>query len=181
MTDSAVDFSALMRQSLAGDKRAYATLLTHVSQTLRPFLGKRLNNPTEVDDVLQEILISIHKARHTYDGERPFKPWVYAIAKFRLQDHLRKHYADHLKRSADLSEADFAMNEHVTIEGITYESIKEEIDKLPEKQAKILTLMHNDGYTSKEVANKIGMKESAVKVAAHRAYKILRKKLAHHG
>ena len=45
----------------------------------------RLSIANEVDDLLQEILISVHKARHTYDGNRPYKPWVYAIAKFRLQ------------------------------------------------------------------------------------------------
>ena len=51
------------------------------------------------------------------------------------------------------------------------------MQKLPDKQASILQLMHQDGYTSREVAQKMGMNESAVKVAAHRAYKLLRKKL----
>jgi RNA polymerase sigma-70 factor (ECF subfamily) len=51
------------------------------------------------------------------------------------------------------------------------------VQRLPEKQALILQLMHQEGYTAKEVAEKIGMTESAVKVAAHRAYKILRERL----
>jgi RNA polymerase sigma-70 factor (ECF subfamily) len=51
------------------------------------------------------------------------------------------------------------------------------VEQLPEKQATILRLLHRDGFTAKEVAEKIGMNESAVKVAAHRAYKVLRKKL----
>ncbi len=183
MNDQDTDFSALMRQSLAGDKRAYATLLSETSRLLRPFLSKRLNHMNEVDDVLQEILLSIHKARHTYDGQRPYKPWAFAIAKFRLQDHLRKHYADQLRHSSELSEADdFSLQNSaagdVTFSGISFESIKKEIDQLPTKQAQILTLMHHEGYTSKEVADKIGMKESAVKVAAHRAYKLLKKRLS---
>lgn len=173
---SDTDYASLMRQSLAGDKRAYAQLLANTAAMLRPSLSKRLNNQSEVDDVLQEILLSIHKARHTYDGGRPYKPWAFAIAKFRFQDHLRKIYGDRLRHSAGLEEADFVISD-VTESGIAYESIKEEIDKLAKKQAMILTLMHNDGYTSKEIADKIGMKESAVKVAAHRAYKILKKKL----
>ena len=61
-----------------------------------------VNSASEVDDLLQEILISIHKARHTYDGERPYKPWAYAIAKFRLQDYLRAHYADQLHHAVDV-------------------------------------------------------------------------------
>ena len=177
MADTTDNLEALMRQSLAGDQRAYAALLQETSRLLRPFLAKRLSFANEVDDLLQEILISVHKARHTYDGNRPYKPWVYAIAKFRLQDHLRAHYSDQLHRAYDLAEMEEFLHENVTETAISYESINEEVQKLPEKQATILRLMHQEGYTAKEVAEKIGMKESAVKVAAHRAYKVLRQKL----
>ncbi|OFZ68552.1 MAG: RNA polymerase subunit sigma-24 [Betaproteobacteria bacterium RBG_16_56_24] len=177
MTDNAGNLEALMRQSLAGDQRAYASLLQETSRLLRPFLAKRLSFTNEVDDLLQEILISIHKARHTYDGNRPYKPWVYAIARFRLQDYLRAHYSDHLRDAIELSEVEESLPEHVTETGMSYESISGEVQKLPEKQAAILRLMHQEGYTAKEVAKKMGMNESAVKVAAHRAYKILRNKL----
>jgi RNA polymerase sigma-70 factor, ECF subfamily len=153
MTDNTDNLAALMKRSLNGDKHAYAEILQETSRFLKPFLAKRLSFTNEVDDLLQEILISIHKARHTYDGNRPYKPWVYAIARFRLQD------------------------ENVTESAISYEYISGEVEKLPEKQATILRLMHQEGYTAKEVAEKIGMNESAVKVAAHRAYKILREKL----
>lgn len=177
MTDKADNFAALMKQSLNGDQRAYAVLLQETSRFLRPFLAKRLSFTGEVDDLLQEILISIHKVRHTYDGNRPYKPWVYAIAKFRLQDYLRAHYSDQLRHAVELSEVEERVAEHVTETAISYESISGEVQKLPEKQATILRLMHQDGYTAKEVAEKMGMNESAVKVAAHRAYKVLREKL----
>jgi RNA polymerase sigma-70 factor (ECF subfamily) len=177
VTDTTHNLEALMRESLAGDQRAYSVLLQETSRMLRPFLAKRLSFANEVDDLLQEILISIHKARHTYDGSRPYKPWVYAIAKFRLHDHLRAHYSDQLRHADDLSELEDFLHENVTESAISYESISVEVQKLPEKQATILRLMHQEGYTAKEVAEKIGMNESAVKVAAHRAYKILRQKL----
>ncbi len=167
----------LMQQALGGDKRAYATALSETMRLLRPYLSKRLSNKTEIEDVLQEILISIHKARHTYDGLRPYAPWAFAIAKYRLHDHLRAHYADHLRFAAELTEAENISASDVTEIPFSYESIKEEVRQLPEKQAKILHLMHSEGYTAKEVAAQIGMNESAVKVAAHRAYKVLKKKL----
>jgi RNA polymerase sigma-70 factor (ECF subfamily) len=167
----------LMQQSLAGDQRAYAILLQKTSRLLRPFLAKRLSFTNEVDDLMQEILISIHKARHTFDGNRPYKPWAFAIAKFRLQDYLRSHYSDQLRHALDLDELEESLHEPVTESVISYESISGEVQKLPEKQATILRLMHQDGYTSREIAEKMGMNESAVKVAAHRAYKVLREKL----
>ena len=177
MADNTDNFATLMRQSLAGDQAAYAVLLKETSRLLRPFLAKRLSYTNAVDDLLQEILISIHKARHTYDGNRPYKPWVYAIARFRLQDHLRTHYADQLHHAADLSDLEESLHENVTESAFSYESISKEVQKLPQKQATILQMMHQEGFTAKQVADKIGMKESAVKVAAHRAYKILRNKL----
>jgi RNA polymerase sigma-70 factor (ECF subfamily) len=177
MTGHGVDFEELMRQSLAGDKRAYAELLRETARLLRPFLSRRLSFESEVDDLLQEILISVHKARHTYDGRRPYRPWVYAIARFRLQDYLRMHYADRLRHAVDISELENQLHEDVTEPAISFESISGELRHLPEKQAAILRLLHQEGYTSREVAEKLGMTESAVKVAAHRAYKTLRKKL----
>jgi len=167
----------LMQQSLAGDQHAYAILLHKTTALLRPFLSRRLNFSNEVDDVMQEILISIHKARHTFDGNRPYKPWMFAIARFRLQDYLRSHYADHLRHALDFDDLEENLLEPVTETVFSYESISGEVEKLPEKQATILRLMHQDGYTAKEVAQKMDMNESAVKVAAHRAYKVLREKL----
>ena len=172
-----IDLEALMRRSLEGDKAAYATLLRETGRLLKPFLIRRLSFESEAEDVLQEILISIHKARHTYDGNRPYKPWMYAIARFRLQDYLRVHYADQLRHAEDISDFENILHEDVTELALSYESISGEVLKLPEKQAAILQLMHQEGYTSKEVAAKLGMTESAVKVAAHRAYKVLRQKL----
>ena len=177
MSDTTDNLAGLMRQALAGDQRAYAELLRETARFLRPFLSRRLNADGEVDDLLQEILVSIHKARHTYNGLRPYKPWAYAIAKFRLQDHLRMHYADRLRQAEDIAELENILHADVTETAIDYESISREIEKLPEKQSTILRLMHRDGYTAKEAAQNMGMNESAVKVAAHRAYKILRQRL----
>ncbi|MFM9890947.1 MAG: sigma-70 family RNA polymerase sigma factor [Rickettsiales bacterium] len=177
MTEATTTPEALMRLSLAGDSRAYGQLLAEAARMLRPFLARRMQR-ADVEDVLQEILLSIHKARHTYDGQRPFKPWLFAIARFRLSDHWRAHYGDELAGAAELSEAEFVAAQDVTESPLTYEDIKGEIDRLPGKQPTILTLLHRDGFTSKEVAAKLGMKESAVKVAAHRAYKVLRKRLS---
>ena len=165
-----------MRLSLMGDKQAYSGLLAESARLLRPYLTKRVKNFHDVEDILQEILISLHKARHTYDGNRPYAPWLYAIAHYRLQDYLRKHYVDPLRSAEEIVEENiFAVD--VTETGFSYESIERDIENLSGKQPKILRLIHNEGYTAKEVAQKIGMSESAVKVSAHRAYKILREKL----
>lgn len=168
----------LMCLSLSGDKRAYTDVLQQTSRFLRPYITKRVNSQSDADEILQEILLSIHKSRHTFDGNRPYKPWAFAIARFRLQDYLRKLYADHLRFAADLEEAENISVSDVTNSPFSYELIKKEIDELSGKQPAILHLLHSEGHTAKEVAAKLNMKESAVKVAAHRAYKALKRKLA---
>lgn len=167
-----------MQAAIHGDQKAYAGLLEATARLLRPYLSKRLSQPSEVEDVLQEILISVHKARRTYDGARPYRPWVFAIARFRLNDYLRTCYRDQLRHAGGLEEAENTQAEYVTETGLSYESIKAEVERLPGKQPVILQLLHQEGHTAKEVATKMHMSESAVKVAAHRAYKVLRGKLS---
>ncbi len=171
------NYAELMRLALAGDGKSYSILLKNSAILLRPYLAKRVYRAGDVEDVLQEILISLHKARHTYDGNRLYEPWLYAIANYRLQDYLRKHYADPLRAAGEIEEIENISAGDVTEICFSYESISEEVENLSGNQPKILKMIHGEGYTAKEVAQKIGMSESAVKVAAHRAYKILRKKL----
>jgi RNA polymerase sigma-70 factor (ECF subfamily) len=144
---------------------------------MRPYLLKSLRAPSDVDDVMQEILISLHRARHTYDGQRPFAPWLFAIAKFRLQDFLRRVYRDRLRHAADVTEmADF-LAAPVTETGEPSEYVKEALRHLPKKQAMILEFIHVQGLTTEETGKRLGMTGNAVKVAAHRAYEKLRKKM----
>lgn len=171
------NLSALMQKAIDGDKLAYDKVLTEIALMLRPFFAKRLSNKNEIEDVIQETMISIHKSRHTYNNERPFKPWVFAIAKYRLADYLRSHYARNVKYVENIDYVAESPDLNVTEPGFNYELLKKEVYKLKGKQPMILHLIHNEGLTSKEVARKLRMTESAVKVSAHRAYKILRKKL----
>lgn len=174
MKPRAPELEMLMTLAQGGDQRAYAQLLRQTARLLRPFLARQLPSNSALDDLMQEILISIHKARHTYDASRAYAPWAYAIARFRLLDFLRAHYADQLVHAEEWSEEIHSAAD-VTESALDYESIEQEIQKLPEKQSTILRLMHHQGLTAKQVAEHTGMNESAVKVAAHRAYKILRK------
>ena len=170
-----LELEILLESANRGDKIAYSKFLNLLSPLLMRFISKKINAADEAEDVLQEILISIHKARHTYDGNRPLLPWVFAIAKFRLSDHLRKIYSQGIR--INIEDIPEIPDLDVTNSLSFYESIRQEVQNLSGKQPKILELMHIDGCTAKEVGARLGMKESAVKVSAHRAYKTLRKNL----
>lgn len=180
MSNSSDQLETLMHLAQKGDKRAYSKLLSKCSLILKGYLIKRLSSIDEVDDVVQEVLVSMHKTRHTYEKSRPFKPWLFSIAKFRLYDHLRKIYKKSDNNATYLNEIEINSDLAVTVEGDSYEELYNAIDNLPPKQAKIIKLMKIEGYTAKEIGNKLDMSESAIKVNAHRAYKKLKETIKRH-
>ena len=170
--DKYAPLAALLLKGLKGDQASYAAFLRQLTPILRRVIARRIIG-ADVEDVLQEVLISLHKARHTYDGSRPVMPWVIAIARFRMTDHLRKHYTSRRHQTVDISTLENILTD-VTDTGDDRESIDELLQDVPDRERKILTLMHVEGYTAKQVAAQLSMKESAVKVAAHRAVKKIR-------
>lgn len=164
-----------MLAGLAGDGAAYTEFLNQLSPILRRIIARKIPM-SDVEDVLQEVLISIHKARHTYDGQRPLMPWVMAITSFRVTDYLRKTYSEMRHRQVDIADYENLL-EDVTQTTNQTESITEMLNGVGQREHKILSLMHVEGYTAKQVGTQLGMKESAVKVAAHRAIKKIRERL----
>ena len=172
--DRYAELTALFRSGLEGNANDYARFLTSITPMLKRMVGRRLA-ACDVEDVVQEILISVHKARHTHDGLRPIMPWLTSIAKFRISDHLRRHYTQRQDKTVDISELENILAD-VTEDIESSESIDELLEGMPDNQRRILTLMHVEGYTAKEVGAQMNMNESAVKVSAHRAIKKIREK-----
>ena len=169
------ELTALFCQGIAGDSAKYQRFLCEITPILRRVVLKKLP-AADAEDTVQEILISIHKARHTYDGNRPIMPWLFAITQFRINDALRRVYAGARHESVDIDDLADVLPD-VTETESSNESIDDMLKNVPEREQKILTMMHVEGYTAKETGNRLGMKESAVKVAAHRAIKKLREKI----
>jgi RNA polymerase sigma factor (sigma-70 family) len=86
-------FATLMRLVQAGDQHAYARLLTELVPMLQRFIRRQraFLKPQDVEDLVQEILLSLHEVRATYDADRPFLPWVMAIARNRIADGARRY------------------------------------------------------------------------------------------
>lgn len=158
-----------------GDKKSYAAFLEEAARMIRSYIRRKINTKEDVEDVTQEVLLSIHRARKTYDPKRPVKPWILAIATYRINDYLRKHYRisgrevfGHDALNTISSDSD------VTSTSDKSESLIKALDSLPEKQRKIITMMKIEGHSVKDIAKHFGMSVSAVKVSAHRSYKKLK-------
>jgi RNA polymerase sigma-70 factor, ECF subfamily len=166
-----------MQEAQKGDSVQYELLLREISVVLKAFVLKRIGDAEIAEEILQEILLSIHKARHTFNPEKEFSPWMYAIARFRLIDYFRRWSRTTKKEVYDelLIEKMF-MNESNAQESLSVE-LKDAVGELPEKQQEVIRLLKLQGLSVKETALKTGLSEGAVKVTAHRGYKVLRRKL----
>src|SRR5258705_3668292 len=73
----------------AGDGGAYEKLLLDLLPHTRRQVARRVGDPATREDIVQNVFVSVHRARHTYRAERPFAPWFYAIVRNALIDWLR--------------------------------------------------------------------------------------------
>lgn len=164
---------ALMRQAQQGDQEAYASLLSQLTALTRAYAHARVGNVPWTDDVVQETLIAIHRARHTYDPDRPFAPWFYAIASSRLVDVIRRERRI-ARREVAASASSTPSSGWPECQGVDRSGVRAAVAALPTRQRQIIVQTKFEERSVRDVAVGLRMSESAVKVAAHRAYKVLR-------
>ena len=170
--------TALMIRAQQGDAVAYATLLTLLASTARQYVRHRVGNVAWQDDVAQEVLLTIHSARRTYDSRRPFAPWFYAILSSRMIDVLRKERrvsTRELGTDVIPERATEVTDRHQP--AVDSQAIRRAIDALPARQREVVSALKLKDESVKEVSERLGMSQSAVKVTAHRGYKALRRLL----
>lgn len=177
MKDQGAHWQKLMTEAQKGDQVAYRQLLSEIAPFIKRMIIRSLSKPDQADDIVQEVLLSIHKAMSTYDPVRPFMPWLMAIVNFRRTDYLRTHYAARDNLTSPLEALD--TEDYVTFDGHQgeYKDIENAVKSLAPRQRHVFDLVKMKGYTAKEVAEKTGMSVSAVKVSVHRSIQKLKEKL----
>lgn len=165
-----------MGRAQDGDRRAYEELLTRVAGLLQAFVRRRTGDAVWSEDVVQDALVALHRARHTYDVARPFAPWMYAIAQNRLADALRA------KRRRLLREVQPAtMPEPWRRPPQERDALRADVRRavagLPDRQRQVIELLKFEDLSVRDVAARLGMSEANVKVTAHRGYRALRRQI----
>lgn len=163
-----------MRAAIAGDEAAYRKLLASLAPVIRSACRAGFSRygapPNDVEDVVQETLLALHLKRHTWQQSEPLTPWVLAIARNKLIDHLRRggraikvpidDVIDTLEAEVDEPQID---NQEVNVM----------LQALPERQRHIVQAITLNGEAIKDVAAQLKMKEVAVRVALHRSLKAM--------
>ena len=156
-----------MIKAQGGDKLCYSSLLIECEKWLRRYYGRKIN-PSAIDDLVQETLISLHRKRASYDPTKAFLPWLAAIGRYRWIDSLRKIYRHEHDQLFEEMVAD------PQDEGVTAKvSLERLLGMIPDKQAEVISLVKIEGLSINEAAAMTGQSESLVKVNIHRGLKKL--------
>jgi RNA polymerase sigma-70 factor (ECF subfamily) len=170
MADEA-QLRALFLQGLAGDQAAHRAFLTESAGLLRAFFRNRLRGRAEdAEDLVQETLVALHTRRDSYDSNYPLTAWMYAIARYRLIDFLRraKHRAHASLDGVEVGEAD----PHYEASDAKRD-VNALLEKLPEKQRTAIQLVKLEEKSVREASDITGLSESDIKISIHRGLKTL--------
>lgn len=174
-----LDWSILMARAQTGDRDAYRRLLEEIAPYLRTLAARRHRDPGDAEDAVQDILLTLHAIRHTYDPTRPFGPWLVAIANHRLVDRLRRQGRLRSRETVLLPEHETFPADQANLSATAADrrDLQGAVDKLPPVQRQAIRLLKLEERSLKEAAAMSGMTIASLKVATHRAIKSLRKLL----
>lgn len=167
--------SELMTRAQDGDRRAYEALLLEVTRLVREFARNRLRGADGAEDIVQDTLLAVHRARHTYDPGRPFGPWMYAITRHRLSDFAAKQRRR--RQTEILGQAgieDMPSQEPIAENASTAGFLRRALAQLSNQQREVIRMLKLEDCSVAEISRRTGLSVSSVKVTAHRGYKKLR-------
>jgi RNA polymerase sigma-70 factor (ECF subfamily) len=175
--------SALMAASQAGDARAYQALLRACVPIAAAMARRQGVEADRVDDVVQDVLLTIHRARATYDSTRPFLPWLRAIAQRRAVDVIR---ATGRTRAREIADDDAYLNhpgaEPPADRGLdlsdSARALAAAIATLPAGQREAVERLALQEQSLDAASRDTGRTKGALKVNLHRAIQSLRQRLA---
>jgi RNA polymerase sigma-70 factor (ECF subfamily) len=173
-SEQEAELGRLMVASQGGDRQSYETLLTRIAGLAQAFVRKKAGDVAWCDDVVQETLLAVHRARHTYDPKRPFVPWLYAIIQNRFIDAMRvqrRRLLRELQADVAAERGRGAVQERDAL----FRDVRRAVSALPDNQRRVIELLKFEDLSVREVAARLGMTETNVKVTAHRGYRALRR------
>jgi RNA polymerase sigma-70 factor (ECF subfamily) len=175
-----VDWSILMARTQAGDGEAYRQLLRQITPYVRSLAMRLCRDRSDAEDAVQDVLLTVHAIRHTYDPSRPFGPWLAAIAYRRIVDWLRRRGRTRSRETAmePRHETFPALRTNIDEAGSDRRALRAAVEGLPPAQRQAIELLKLQEMSLKEAAAVSGISIASLKVATHRALKSLRRILA---
>lgn len=166
------DWATLLAAANSGDGRAYTVFLRTITPVLRGVVRAKGGGLGEAvcEEVLQEVLLAVHVKRHTWQDGAPVRPWLYAIARYKVVDAFRARGARIEVPIEDFGEVLAAEAGPDPTDAADMAKI---IGLLDDRSGRIVRMIGIEGASAAEAGQALNMTEGAVRVALHRAFKTL--------
>jgi RNA polymerase sigma-70 factor (ECF subfamily) len=163
-----------MQRAQRGDGICYEHLLTEIARVVERYLRARFGDIDVLEDCVQECLLAVHLARHTYDPRRPFRPWMFTIVRHRTIDVLRQ------RRTRLRFERSLAREQETVLEREALSRLVlgvRVLERLAPGYQEAVALTKYAGYSTAEAAAWLGVSEPALKARLHRGLLAIRRQL----
>jgi RNA polymerase sigma-70 factor (ECF subfamily) len=170
----------LLAAAQKGDAAAYRLFLSSITPFIRAVVGNRGLRGDGAEDVLQDVLLTVHRVRHTFEPGRPVKPWLSAIASRRTIDAMRRRGRVGAQEvHNDLAYETFADPQaNKQEDGDTVRELARMSGGLSEGQKEALDLVKLKEMSLVEASAASGQSVASLKVNIHRAIKKMRLNLS---
>jgi len=172
-----------MARAQEGDGSSYRTLLLAIVPYARAVAARTMRERADVEDTVQDVLVTLHRVRHTYDPARPFRPWLLAIIRHRVLDRLRAQGRRSVWETGWVPEAETIAARPANTEDMIWDgpALHVAIASLPAGQRQAIEMTKLREMSLQEASAASGMSVGALKVAVHRGMARLRCILAGDG
>ena len=181
--------AALMLRVKRGDVPAFEELVGKYKQPVMNVVQRMLRDPTEAEDLAQNVFVQVYKASARYKASAKFSTWLFTIARNLCLNELRRrsrHPADSLEASQDESEdrpvrqyedvKTFSPTDHL-LHSELEQKVEQALRDLPENQRTAILLCRRDELSYDDISEVLGCSLSATKSLIHRGRETLKEKL----
>lgn len=179
MTDDSSELREMMREYQQGHFEAVDRLFAALAPVVRRYLIAHVRDGARADDLVQEVFLQLHRARHTYDAAYPVMPWVMAIARhvwlMDQRTRARRPWAP-----VDVTELDLPAKGEAAAYAVKAD-VQRALGQMAPSRRDAVIQHHVWGHSFKDIAEKAGITETAAKLRSSRGMAQLRALLKGHG
>ena len=171
MAQEPTDEELMSRYARSGDREAFGLLFSRYAPRLLGLFRRSTGDQALAQDLVQQTFLHIHRARRDFRRGAKVRPWFFAIAMNVRREHFRRAGR---RPETPLDPARHQPSQPPDASTATERAVRRALARLPEAQREVVLLHYYEGLSMHEVAQAVGASRAAVKVRAHRAYKVLR-------
>lgn len=144
-----------MDKQQVGDPKAFTAIVLEHQEKLKDYIAFVVSDRNVLEDVLQEVNLTLLDKEKEYNREKDFFPWACGVAKLKILSHFRDKKRERVSFDSDLIET-LAGKAVAIIESkydVRREKMEQCLTKLPPEQNRLMWMHYGENYSVEEIAD----------------------------